>query len=66
MKILEFLKARLLHFIVYAVIGIALWGVYQKVFVKPDTVSNDRHETNNMQPFSGAQIKTWGCATIRK
>lgn len=59
----NFLKDRVFHFVIYAAIGLAMWGIsYKLFFQKVNDTKQDAHEivNNYNQPKS-----TFGCATTR-
>ena len=59
---LNWTKNRLVNFLVYALIGLAVWGVYWKVFVKE---TNNTTNTGQVQYYwQGAKQTTFGCATF--
>ena len=59
---LNWAKNRTVNFIVYALIGLAVWGVYSKVFLK-DTFKTTN--TGAVQYYwQGAKQTTFGCATF--
>lgn len=60
-----FLGQRFLHFIIYAAIGLAIWGIAYKLYFEKREVRNTRIVNEQPTSFAGAEIKTFGCASFR-
>lgn len=60
LPILNFLGQRFLHFVIYAAIGLSVWGVYYKLFVKETSKTVNQGEVKYY--YQGAKVTTFGCA----
>jgi len=65
MTALNWSKNRLINFVVYALIGLAVWGVTYKLFWKDSSVTTN---TGQVQYYwQGAKVNVYpaGCATLQ-
>lgn len=65
--IIEFIGARWIHFVAYPIIGLIIWGIYNKVFVQP-TNSNSTKIANiekQVNVYDSPKEPIFGCAAWR-
>jgi len=64
--VLGFFGRRFLHFAVYGVIGLAIWGVYQK-FISPSTSTKIGHIEKQVNVYETPRqdLFSLGCANLK-
>lgn len=59
----KFIGQRFLHFLIYVIIGLAVWGVYHKLFVAP--TNKIEKQVNIYSDGGNGRVPIFGCAAWR-
>lgn len=62
LPVVKWVGERFLHFVVYAIIGLIVWGVYWKIFVKETNKTTTTQHADDIQNYY--MQPHFGCATI--
>ena len=66
-RVLPWAKNRLINFVVYAIIGIFVWGVYSKIFLKEThktVISSGGQQINNYDTPK-TNLFNFGCSNLQ-
>ena len=62
--VLSWMGTRAVNFVVYALIALALWGVYFKVFLKDTSKTTTTQKADKITNYTPSVQPHFGCATI--
>jgi len=67
LKVLPWAKNRLINFIVYAIIGLFVWGAYSKIFLKETnrTVISSGGKQINVYDVPKVSLFNFGCSNFK-